>query len=144
MDEFVPLYAGSDEASDSLYEFLEERSIYSRKRTESKPIVSYKGMYESVALVEVFADDLDLATRALADWERPQAERAKALTRQIGVVLVGSVFLPAIWVLSHLIGIEGTPYPTPILVGALWLAGLLVAAQVESRRSRSEAIGPVA
>jgi len=141
MDDWVTLYSGNEASAESLSRYLADRSLDVDKSSKRGPSISKTGRRSHFVLVQVPADQLESAKLLYAEWQIPHEARARAASRRVVNILIFSLLAPAVWVLAYFAKVPGVPFPEPALVFFAWMALLVVIAQVERRRRRSETIG---
>jgi hypothetical protein len=141
MRDWVTLYSGNEASAESLSRYLADRSLEVCKSSKRGPIVSKAGRRSRFVLVQVPADQLESARSLYAEWQIRHEARARAASRRVLSILILSLLAPAAWVLAYFAKVPGAPFPEPALVFFVWMAFLVVIAQVESRRRRTETIG---
>ena len=141
VDDWVSIFAGNPFAAHSLAEALERAGLPVFERQEvgfaadvhARPAVTH---------VLVPPEDRERAERIATHWQTHHEGSVQHLTGRLARVFAVSLLVPALWWLGALALPALVPVAEARALGAAWLAGFVVVAQIESRRHRREQIDP--
>jgi len=139
MDDWVCIYTGNRLAAHSLAGALERAGVPVFERDEEHAAALAEARAPATRVLvppEERARALGVATH----WQTHQVERVQTVTGRLARVFALSLLAPAAWWGGALALPERVPAPTPHTTGAVWLAGFVATAQLESRRHRRERI----
>ena len=135
-----PLYRGIPESAKSLGEFLEKRGVdyFLEDHYEIGVRSRATGLSRQVVFVE--SNQLSQAELLRDQWSSSSATRAHQLSRRLGMLTVLSLGVPVAWLVSwYLLG-NSVPEPQLQWLFLAWIVTLVVLAQIDARRRRSERI----
>jgi hypothetical protein len=131
------VYRGDYEVAQQLVRVLAHHHIAAAIQNPPSPNVRYRAYFNYRVAVVVREDDSERAVAAIREWQRAQPEavarHTSTLFQQVRIAVIPSL----LWlILGHLS--DTIPPPTFAAFVILWLAALVVVAQVQERRRRAE------
>ena len=139
MDDWHPLFSGSSDSARSLADLLSSRGLDVFLRDEVSHS-SHWGIQVAGTVVLVPPEQRVQAEEIAADWRAGHPERVRHVAARLRRVVLLSLLPSAGWWIASLAAPVLVPSPRAEWLAALWVASLIVIAQVEYRRHQSERI----
>lgn len=138
-EDWERIFSGNRLAARSLAEALARAGMRSYEHEESGLAADLYAR-PSVTHVLVPPEDRERAHGVVTHWQTHHADRVHTLTGRLVLVVALSLIAPAaLWAAAWALP-DRFPTPSAQATGGVWLAGLVVVAQIESRRHRRERI----
>jgi hypothetical protein len=133
------IFSGNPLAARNLAEALARAGVRTFEHQESGFAAD---LYASPSVTHVCVppEDRERAHGVVTHWQTHHAARVHTLTGRLVLVVALSLIAPAaLWVAAWALP-DRIPVPSAEATGGVWLAGLVVVAQLESRRHRRERV----
>ena len=139
MEDWERIFSGNRLAARSLAEALAQAGVRAYEDQESGFAADLQAR-PSLTHVLVPPEDRERAHSVVTHWQTHQEGRVHSLTARLVVVLALSLIAPAtLWAAAWALPAR-VPTPSAEATAIVWLAGLVLVAQLESRRHQRERI----
>ena len=139
MEDWECIFSGNRLAARSLAEALDRAGVRTFEHEESGFATDVHAR-PGLTHVLVPPEDRERAHSVVTHWQTHHIERVHSLTARLAVVVALSLIAPmALWAAAWALP-DRVPTPSAEATGGIWLVGLVLVAQLESRRHRRERI----
>jgi hypothetical protein len=140
VQDWSSIFQGDATAARDLASELDAQGLRSFVDDRQGPVVSRAGSRANYSTVLVPPEEAERAGEIAQQWESTNRRDADLLTSRLVRVVGISLIAPIAWLIGAFLAPQLVPEPKLMWLGGIWLATLVVVAQVENRRHRREHI----